>query len=385
MRIGRLAAWTAGVAAVAAGGIGCIIARKLTAPPSARVFELEILKVLAHEGRDAVVLNRTPRTTADGRYNLWLDDGGWVHVGEVVDKDESTVTRVVEGGVPAGLSAGRRASWSGIFYRDPHDAGLLAADIAIETPAGSAPAWLIEPAGGSDRWAIHIHGLGSPRAGTLRGVRVANAAGLTSLTVCYRNDGEGPSVGSGRSSLGVTETDDVRSALRYAIAHGARRLVLFGWSMGAAIALQLMSDAEFDGVIASLVLESPVLDWQSTINANCVRAGLPRWFGSLVRPWLQSRVLSRLIGLATAIPLERFDWIDRYAQLRVPMLILHGVDDTSTPYEVSRHLTEARPDLVSLESYHADHTMCWNSDPERWQIVVREWLLSDVDPRTATP
>ena len=33
-----------------------------------------------------------------------------------------------------------------------------------------------------------------------------------------------------------------------------------------------------------------------------------------------------------------------------------------------------RPDLVTLEAFEADHTMTWNSDPERWQQTVRTWL-----------
>jgi pimeloyl-ACP methyl ester carboxylesterase len=382
VRVGGVVAWGAGVAAITVGGIGWLIARRLTAPPSGRTFDLTVLAVVPHEDRQAVVLDRTARAAAAGLYNLWIEGGGWVRLGEVVHEDETTVTRVIEGEAPADLSAGKRASWSGIYYRDPGDAGMGATDVVIKTAVGSAPAWLIEQAGGTDRWAIHIHGLGSPRAGTLRGVRVAASAGLTSLVVSYRNDGEGPTVGSGRSMLGVTESDDVRSALRYAIAQGARRVVLFGWSMGAAIALQLAAIDEFHGVIEMLVLESPVLDWQSTINANCARAGLPPWLGALARPWLQGWVLSRMIGLGSPAPLDSFDWIGRANKLRVPMLILHGVDDTSTPYQVSRLVADLRPDLVRLELFRADHTMCWNAEPERWRLVVRESLASHADSRT---
>lgn len=332
-----------------------------------------IRDVVPDEGRDAIVLDRTSRTTAPGRYSLWLEYAGWVHLDEVVDASESTVTRAVAGDIPVGVRPGACASWSGIYYRDPEDAGLAACDIEIETPAGPAPAWLIEPPGVERQyWAVHIHGLGSPRAGTLRGVQVAVDAGLTSLVVTYRNDGEGPDVGSRRSTLGETETDDVRAALRYAIARGAQRIALFGWSMGAAIALQLSAEAAFRDVVDLLILESPVLDWQATINANCARAGLPSWFGFFARPWLTTRALGRLVGLDGAVPLRKFSWLDRAAELRVPTLILHGRADTSAPYGISRRLAELRPDLVQLETFDADHTMTWNSEPERWQRLVRE-------------
>ncbi|MFL0410984.1 alpha/beta hydrolase family protein [Microbacterium paludicola] len=337
------------------------------------MYDLMVHDVIRHGGQVAVVLNRTPRTQVPGRYNLWLEDGGWVRLGAIVDERSTTVTRAVVGMTPdTKLRPGVRASWSGIFYRDPADAGLDALDVVVETPAGSAPAWLIHPSGGpSDHWAIHIHGLGSPRAGTLRGVLVAADVGLTSLVVSYRNDGEGPRVGSGRSTLGATETDDVRAAVRFALSHGARRVVMFGWSMGAAIALQLAADPEFDGVIERLVLDSPVLDWRSAIGANCARAGLPPWFGILARPWLQERSLARFAGLRAVILLDQWDWLDRAAELSVPALILHGVEDSSAPHAVVAHLAHLRSDGIRLETFDADHTMNWNADPERWQTSVR--------------
>lgn len=382
MRALAIVAGAMGAAVMAAaGGIGFVIARRLTAPPGARVYDLVVRDVIRHGEQNAAVLDRTPRTQASGFYNLWLEDGGWVRLGAVVDEKASTVTRVVLGVTPgADLRGGARASWSGIYYRDPVDAGLDALDVAVDTPAGPAPAWLIHPSGvPSDQWAIHIHGLGSPRAGTLRGVLVAADAGLTSLVVSYRNDGEGPRVGSGRSTLGATETDDVRAAVRYALAQGARRVVLFGWSMGAAIALQLAVDAEFDGAIDRLVLESPVLDWVTTIGANCRRAGLPSCVGLFALPWLQRGVLARVLGLRSEIPLAAFDWLKPAAELHVPALILHGIQDTSAPVRVSRLLAQRLPYIVRVETFDSDHTLTWNADPALWRARAFAWVSSHAD------
>ena len=201
-------------------------------------------------------------------------------------------------------------------------------------------------------------------------MQVAAETGLTSLVVTYRNDGEGPTTGSGRSTLGATEVDDVRAAVHYALAHGASRVILFGWSMGAAIALQLAADPELRGIVAGLVLESPVLDWVSTIKANCKRSGLPAWTGALAVPWLDNRQLSRVTGLDAPVGLRRFDWITRADELAAPTLILHGSADTSAPIGVAARLRDRRPDLVQLERFDADHTMTWNSDPERWRASV---------------
>ncbi len=336
-----------------------------------------------------MLLDRTPQTAAPGPYCLLLENGGWVRLASGVrDRGPALVGREVVGEFGDDLRPGARTSWSGIYFSSPEDAGLEAIDVDIPTDAGLTPAWLVQPwEARSTTWAIHIHGLGSTRTGTLRGVQVAAEAGLTSLVVTYRNDGEGPTLSSGRSTLGATEVDDVRAAIDYALAHGASRVILFGWSMGAAIALQLAAKHALRGIVAGLVLESPVLDWVSTIKANCRRSGLPAWTGALAVPWLDHRQLSRIAGLAAPVGLRRFDWITRTDDLTAPTLILHGSADASSPIEVATRLRDLQPDLVHLEPFDADHTMTWNADPEYWRESVTsaldEWSDADLPQHRA--
>ena len=271
---------------------------------------------------------------------------------------------------------GHSLTQSGIYYATPADAGLHARDITITTPAGPCPVWRIE--GDPSTWAIHIHGLGSTRAGTLRGAVAANALGYTSFVVSYRNTAEGPRVGTGRTTLGHTERTDVDEAIGYAVRRGAQQIVLFGWSMGAAIALQLADHPRHKGLIAALVLDSPVLNWTEVIKTNCAHSGLPAPFGHLAIPWLTISPLARIAGLPDRIPLRSFDWTSRAANITTPTLILHGTRDDSVPIRLSQALRAARPDLVELETFDADHTLCWNSDPDRWQRTATTWLKARV-------
>lgn len=364
-----------GVMVGAAGaGLGWTIARKLTAPVGPRRFTLTLRGVEVNGDRQLLLLDRTCDTEAPGTYNLWFEHGGWAQLGsEVEDRGQNQVARVVVG-VSPGLTPreGDRFSWSGIYFATPADAGLDVSDIAIGTAVGHAPAWRIN--GDMSTWAIHIHGLGSPRAGTLRGVQVATELGLTSLVVSYRNDGEGPAVGSGRSTLGVTEAEDVEAAIGYAVRRGAERIVLFGWSMGAVIALQLANRSDYAPLVAGLVLDSPVLNWVEVINANCKRSGLPSSAGLLAVPWLTSAHLSRLTGLPGRIPIRESDWVARANELSVPTLILHGAHDDSVPISASAALAGKRPDLAQLEIFEAGHTLAWNSDTVRWKATVSAWL-----------
>lgn len=203
-----------------------------------------------------------------------VEHGGWAQLGhEIEDCGTDRITRrVTDTSDGLKIQPGVRVSWSGIYYATPADAGLDAHDVMIETAAGLCPAWKID---GNSTWAVHIHGLGNTCSGTLRGVQVATDLGYSSLVATFRNDREGPAIGTGRSMLGWTEADDVEEAVRYAMRHGAERIVLFGWSMGGAIAIQLALRPHLTPLIAGLVLDSPVLDWSSVIRANCTRAGLP--------------------------------------------------------------------------------------------------------------
>ena len=365
-----------GGAMVGAAGaaLGWTIARKLTAPVGPRRFNLTLRDVEVNGDRQLLLLDRTCDTEAPGTYNLWFERGGWAQLGnEVEDRGQNQVARALVG-VSPGLTPrkGDRVSWSGIYYATPADAGLDARDISIVTPVGSAPAWRVD--GDLSTWAIHVHGLGSPRAGTLRGVQVATELGLTSLVVSYHNDGEGPTAGRGRSTLGATEVEDIEAAIGYAVRRGAERIVLFGWSMGAAIALQVAHRSDYAPLVVGLVLDSPVLDWVEVIKANCKRAGLPGGAGLLAVPWLTLGTLARLLGLPVRIPLREFDWVTRAEELAVPKLILHGSHDDSVPIRLSSVLAERRKDLVQLEVFDAGHTLAWNSDSQRWKSSVSTWL-----------
>ncbi|MBO0981596.1 alpha/beta fold hydrolase [Microbacterium sp. SD291] len=357
-------------------GLGWAIARKLTAPVGPRTFDLILRDIEVVGDRRLLVLDRTRATTARGVYSLWFETGEWVRVSnEVIDRGPGQIARVITDAASETLpSPESRFSWSGIYFDSPAAAGLDVLGVSINTPAGPAPAWLVEGKESSATWALHIHGMGSSRRGTLRGVQVTIELGYPSLVVSFRNDGEGPRTGTGRSTLGYSEADDVEAAVEYAVEHGAERIVLFGWSMGAAIALRAADRMRSSGVIAGLVLDSPVLSWIEVIKANCVRSGLPVVVGHLATPWWTIDPLARMAGLQGGIALREMDWIDRAGELSVPTLILHGSRDDSAPIRVSDALRDRRPDLVEMVSFDAGHTLAWNSDPKRWRAAVSSWL-----------
>ncbi|MFK0002665.1 alpha/beta hydrolase family protein [Paenarthrobacter sp. NPDC090522] len=224
-------------------------------------------------------------------------------------------------------------------------------------------------------WAIHIHGMGGRRAGTLRGIPVARRLGLTSLVVSFRNDGDAPPSSDKRYRLGETEWRDVEAAIKYAVAEGAERIVLFGWSLGAAIALQSAALSGHAPRMVGMVLDAPVFDWRTTLRSNAKAAGLPRPLVDLGFTILQSKALRWVTGLAEPICLDALDWLARAAELKKPILILHGRKDNTTPFEGSKRAATVRPDLVSLVEFESvGHSLEWNFDPDKWEHSVEDWF-----------
>lgn len=354
-----------------AGAVGYAIARTLTAPYSGRRYSTRVLGVSRQEDQSTVTLDDTAQTRRPGRYGAFLPDGRHIRFSPDVVTSGPGVSRGVSAPAADALAGVERISWTGIEFPTPSEAGLHAVDVAIDSENGPVPAWVVD-SGAGVTWAVHIHGLGSSRAGTLRGVQVASELGLTSLVTTYRNSAEGPKVGRGRSMLGIDEFRDVEQALGYAVEHGAERIVLFGWSMGANIALRLAYDSLWSDRVLAVVAESPVLDWRATLSTNLTGTGIPSWTARLAYPWLTVPQLARPLGLARAIDLDLLDWSAR-DRIRISSLILQGRQDHSTPWRLAEQVAAVNPN-VTLELFEADHTMTWNSDPERWRSTVKVWL-----------
>jgi len=362
-----------------AAAVGCAIARTLTAPYSGRRYSTRILGVSRHGDQSMVAMGDTAQTRQPGRYGAFLPDGRHIRFSTEVVRSGSGVAREVSVASADALAGVERVSWTGIEFPTPSDAGLQALDVTIDSEHGPIPAWVIG-SGSGGTWAVHIHGLGSSRAGTLRGVQIASEFGLTSLVTTYRNSAEGPQVGSRRSTLGIDESRDVERALEYALEHGAERIVLFGWSMGANIALGLAHQSPWRQRVVAVVAESPVLDWRATLSANLTEFGLPAWNANLAYPWLTLPQLARPMGLAHKIDLDVLDWSPR-DRIRTPTLILQGRHDRSTPWELAEQVAAVNP-RVALALFEADHTMTWNSDPERWRSTARAWLTPHLEKLT---
>ena len=226
-------------------------------------------------------------------------------------------------------------------------------------------------------WAVLVHGRGARKEETLRAVPLLRDAGWTSLVVAYRNDRDAPKGPDGRYNLGLSEWRDVEAALRYAVSHGARRVVLFGWSMGGAIVLQLLSRSALADHVVGVVLDSPVVDWGDVLTHQARTHNLPAPLVGLAQSLMASRGSKRLVGVAEPVDVALTNWVARADELRHPMLLIASDGDDFVPIGPAAELAARRPDLVSLERWQmARHCKEWNTDPHRWERVVREFVAA---------
>ena len=316
-------------------------------------------------GNGTVTLPRDATTESSGTWSLvW--EGGRAVLGPVVGGDSGQVVRKVASVVEGSPTKGAAAAidhW--IYGGDPGEAlGLPFQDVTYPSRVGPMPAWVLPGASPESTWVIGIHGRNSDKAETFRVMRTVHEAGLPVMSIAYRNDVGAPSSSDGKNHLGGTEWQDVVSAMGYARAHGATGVVLYGWSMGGAMALAtLRKDPSF---VRGVVLDSPVLDWSATLDKQGAARNLPGFITEVAK-----RVLEWRIG----IDLADFDQ-RRYApDLRTPVLLFTAADDATVANGPAYTFAGAAPPgMVTHITTPGGHTESWNVDPGAYERALGTFL-----------
>ncbi|HEX4248328.1 MAG TPA: prolyl oligopeptidase family serine peptidase [Pseudonocardia sp.] len=258
---------------------------------------------------------------------------------------------------------------AGLYDADPSARGLAFETVPVAAPLGDCPAWFV-PATGST-WVIAVHGRGVDHRECLRVLPVPHRLGHPVLAISYRNDIGAPASPDGHYHLGDTEWQDLAASVEYALAHGATGLVLYGWSMGAAIIGAFLNRAPdaLASPVRAVVWDSPMLDWRATLRLQASQRHLPPGLTPLA-----TAVTRRRIG----IDFDQFDLVRRPPARRPPTLLLHGDSDTGVPVQTSRALaaeaTRLGWPLRYVEVAGAEHTANWNVDPARYESAVADFL-----------
>ncbi len=191
----------------------------------------------------------------------------------------------------------------------PADAGLPEAqEVFLDTADGEKiVAWHIPPHEGKPL-VVYFHGNGAALRVRVRRFRTLTADGTGLLALSYR--GYGGSTGS-PSEQGLIR--DAEAAYAFAAArYSAARIVLWGKSLGSAVAIALASEKP----VARLILEAPF-----TSAADV---------GAAAYPFIPVRLLMK----------DSFHSDARVGKVTAPVLILHGDDDRIVPIAFGERLYE---------------------------------------------
>jgi fermentation-respiration switch protein FrsA (DUF1100 family) len=188
------------------------------------------------------------------------------------------------------------------------------AEVTLKTADGlELNAWY-KPAREGRPTILHFHGNAGHIGGRGRKLSPYREAGFGLLLVDYR--GYGGNAGT-PSEQGLYH--DGRAALAFLTASGvpASRIVLYGESLGSGVATQMARELAEKEPVAALILEAPFS------AAGDV--------GAYHYPYIPVRTLLR----------DRFASIEKIAQVKTPVMIVHGEDDRTIPVVLGRNLFAA--------------------------------------------
>jgi pimeloyl-ACP methyl ester carboxylesterase len=322
-----------------------------------------------------IELRRSEATDRPGYYGLvW--QAGHAIAGPILREGPDTVTRRlsdVSGYLVPGLEADFDSSvYSGNPLETRH---LPFKTVDVPSELGPMPAWLIP--GSSHTWAIVVHGINNDREAGLRIAPALHRAGLNSLLISYRDDLGAPDSPDGLHHQGQTEWADVAAAARYALRHGATRLVLVGYSMGGALISQFMERSPLADRVNALVLDAPALDWKEILEFNAERMGLP---GFLALP------VEWAIDVRTDVDWDSLDALDHPEDFHLPILLFHGEQDKVVPIATSEKFADELPRWVTFyPTAKAGHTQNWNVDPSVYELRLGRFLAKALQTQRARP
>ncbi len=243
-----------------------------------------------------------------------------------------------------------------------------------EAPASPGPP-------SSDRTAILLHGFSDAKVGAIAWAPLMHRLGFNVLAIDLRAHGQ--SDGS-ICTAGDCERWDLMQVIDQLHAQrpqSTRTLLLFGVSLGAAVAL---ATAAIRRDIAALILECPYPDFPSAAISHANAIGAPGML--FLRPAL---------ALAKSLWAVRFNQVRPVDLLRTvpcPLLMIHAELDTFVPPRDRQRLIDAAqsrpPDCAQAISWtvpDARHVMGLAIDPQGYARRVEDFIRSlippDPDPR----
>lgn len=240
--------------------------------------------------------------------------------------------------------------------------------VPLDTPLGTAEAWLVPASGPETGRAIYVHGIAGAREDGYRALSILHEAGWTVLLISYRNDAGAPSDPSGRYGFGLSEWPDLQAAVAYmAPEDSSPGVLVVAESMGGAILGQFLAQSPLAGRVKAVALDSPALSFQAVIGHLSAQSGKPL-------PGAVAFLAQQLIPWQTGLDLPRAEVAQIYRAFPGPVFIAHGTGDRLVPVAPSEALAAARTAPTVTLWTGADHLGSYAEDPAAYSAALRDFL-----------
>lgn len=215
----------------------------------------------------------------------------------------------------------------------PTDIKVIFLDIPHAGASQRMALWWLPQPSNSAPTLLYLHGTFRNLEGNLHKILALHDAGFSVLAVDYRGWGQSTSI--------IPSEHTIELDARLAWAELTRReprasqRVIYGHSMGSAVAVNLASGLASPSDYGGLILESAFTSFDDVAHEAGVLASILQRFGT-----------------------ERFPSVNTIAQIHAPLLMLHGDLDDTIPIRLGKRLFDAANEpkqwLTIAGGHHSD-------------------------------
>lgn len=257
--------------------------------------------------------------------------------------------------------------------RSPRDVGLSFQTHIVPGEGARPPleAWFI-PGADATTVALLFHGHGGSKSELLRHARRLHGMGPSVMLVDFPGSG-----GSGDAAytVGAREAEDVTATTAYTRRlTGARRVYLYGLSMGAVAILKSAAEGTaVDGVI----LECPFDSLLTTVRHRFETVGLPAFPAA--------HALLFWGGVQLGFNPFRHGALVYAPSVRTPALLMAGDRDPWVTTDETRHIFDALEGPKRLYMCTGvGHASCLSRDSSGWTAAVSAFLANPLEAASST-
>jgi pimeloyl-ACP methyl ester carboxylesterase len=232
--------------------------------------------------------------------------------------------------------------------------------------------WITNPSA-NGRCVVLLHGYADAKVGAIAWAPMWHSLGFNILAIDLRAHGESEGAHTTGGYFEQHDVEQVLDQLRTAQPSDVRQIVLFGVSLGSAVALAL--GARRRDLVDAIVLECPFTSFESATTSHA------RYLGAPIQP-----IMPLALRFARAISGATFDAVhplDLMRTIERPMLIIQSAKDsfvdTSENNEIASVVAQ-RSNVTVWRARDAEHLLAIAVNPEEYKSQLSTFLTRALAP-----